>query len=570
MKRVSYATRTVLISFIAFSFMNCMSCGAGDSSPAFSSPETHMDNMSVQVKEVFAWEPVSSQKFLPSVYPLSSAIGSTLSIQACRGEFEPASFVIRANKNLAGIKISATNLIGAGGRSIASSAVDIYLVKCWYQAGEGTIHNQKRSVLLPELLLKDDTLVRVDTDQRKNYLKVNLNGTEQYIDISSPEAVFPENAEVKDATSLQPFDLGSGEEKQVWVSFHVPEGTPSGDYMGQILLEVPAERRRSLNLKVSVLPFDLPQPVIEYSIYYRGKLFNTAKKGINSEWKTPEQYRIELMDMTSHGVMSPSIYQPLEEILVNKALTIRKQVGIRTDSLYVHGTSTGNPSDATGLESLAAKVRTWLNLAAIHGYKDVYIYGIDEAKEDRLVSQRPAWREVRKTGAKVFVACDLGAAELMGDLMELPVLLGAFNPDEVEKWHSLGKRVFIYGNPLAGVEDPDIYRRNYGLELWYAGYDGVMDYAYQHSFGHIWNDFDHATYRDHVFVYPTSNGIIKTIQWEGFREAVDDVRYLTALLSKQDKTVVRQWLGHVLSGNPAAGNARKRIAERIIAASGNN
>ena len=56
-----------------------------------------------------------------------------------------------------------------------------------------------------------------------------------------------------------------------------------------------------------------------------------------------------------------------------------------------------------------------------------------------------------------------------------------------------------------------------------------MDYAYQHGFGHVWNDFDDKTYRDHVFAYPTLNGVIDTVQWEGFREGVDDVRYLTTL-----------------------------------------
>jgi hypothetical protein len=56
-----------------------------------------------------------------------------------------------------------------------------------------------------------------------------------------------------------------------------------------------------------------------------------------------------------------------------------------------------------------------------------------------------------------------------------------------------------------------------------------MNYAYQHAFGDIWNDFDHPKYRDHVFAYPVTNGVIRTVQWEGFREAVDDVRYLTAV-----------------------------------------
>ena len=40
--------------------------------------------------------------------------------------------------------------------------------------------------LTPELLLKDDSLVKVDYVTKTNYLKVTINGVEQYIDISNP------------------------------------------------------------------------------------------------------------------------------------------------------------------------------------------------------------------------------------------------------------------------------------------------------------------------------------------------------------------------------------------------
>jgi len=93
----------------------------------------------------------------------------------------------------------------------------------------------------------------------------------------------------------------------------------------------------------------------------------------------------------------------------------------------------------------------------------------------------------------------------------------------------------MYANPQVGVEDPLLYRHNYCLSLYFLGYDGCMDYAYQHSFGkHIWKDFDHHKYRDHVFAYPTSNGVVDTIQWEGFREAVDNVRYVHTCIQNCD------------------------------------
>jgi len=137
-------------------------------------------------------------------------------------------------------------------------------------------------------------------------------------------------------------------------------------------------------------------------------------------------------------------------------------------------------------------------------------------------------------GAKVFVACYKGTFEVMGDLLDLAIYAGAPLADEAQKYHQAGQRIFCYANPQVGVEEPETYRRNFGLLLWQAGYDGAMDYAYQHSFGHGWNDFDSPQYRDHNFTYQTVDGVIDTIQWEGFREGVDDVRYVTTLVKAME------------------------------------
>ena len=44
-----------------------------------------------------------------------------------------------------------------------------------------------------------------------------------------------------------------------------------------------------------------------------------------------------------------------------------------------------------------------------------------------------------------------------------------------------------------------------------------------------WNDYSIGRYRQHNFVYPTADGVIDTVQWEGYREGIDDLRYLGTL-----------------------------------------
>ena len=47
----------------------------------------------------------------------------------------------------------------------------------------------------------------------------------------------------------------------------------------------------------------------------------------------------------------------------------------------------------------------------------------------------------------------------------------------------------------------------------------------------MWDDFDtDFQARDHMMTYPAVDGPISTVQWEGWREAVNDVRYLSTYL----------------------------------------
>ena len=100
---------------------------------------------------------------------------------ASRGEYEPASFVIRANEDISSLQVEATDLTGASG-SIPSSNVDIRVVKCWYQAGVD-VDEMSPKLLTPELLLKDDSLVKVEGEE--NYLKISG----EYLWISSSEGI---------------------------------------------------------------------------------------------------------------------------------------------------------------------------------------------------------------------------------------------------------------------------------------------------------------------------------------------------------------------------------------------
>lgn len=482
--------------------------------------------------QVHVVKPISNVRLLPDTFPVPASGENAVVVTASRGEYEAASFVVRALKDVKGLQLSVTDLKSPEiARPISSVAVDLYVVKCWYQSGRD-IHFRNQRILTPELLLKDDALIRVDpAEAGQNYLRSgDLSGRTSYVLISGKDSSSLENVSPRDAAELQPVNIPAGTLKQFWLTLHVPEEAQPGEYSGEIRLIVNDGAESHLPLRLRVLPFKLEPPVLQYSIYYRGRLRAKGIGSISSEWKSPRQYEAEVRDMKAHGVEYPTVYQGYDTDLLNQMFRLREKVGLPKGPLYTLGIGTGSATQPEQLAGLKDGVKKWIEIAAAHGYGPVYVYGVDEARGERLKAQQKAWEAVREAGGKVFVACYKGTFEAMGDRLGLAVFAGRPDLKEAKKYHAVGSRIFCYANPQVGVEEPETYRRNFGLLLWKAGFDGAMDYAYQHSFGHIWNDFDHSHYRDHVFAYPTADGVIDTIQWEGFREGVDDVRYLSTLL----------------------------------------
>jgi hypothetical protein len=533
-----------------------------------------LGNTSGQMLDIYPWEPTSPEKILPSTFPVPAQLNSTVSLKACPGEFEPASFIIRANTDLTDITFQASDLKDNKGNIISKETIELHYVACWYQAGTEHWVVTDQHDLVPELLVKDPNLVQFNTQDKTNSLKVTMNGQEQYINISDPNGSFPDGAVIQDADTLQPLSLSTKTNRQIWITIHVPDSAASGEYQGKLGIELPGNQSQSVDVKLEVLPFKLEDSVLEYSIYYRGKYDPDRAKPLSDDWKDLTQYESELKNMRDHGVDNPNVYQPLNENRVKQVLSLRNEIGLPTENLYVLGTSTGKLAHIS-LEELLQEVVKWQSLASSYGYDQMYIYGKDEATGDKLLEQRNAWQAIHEQGAKVFVACTAEAFDLVGDLLDYPILhagydkkdqVGNFKPEEVAKWHSQGHRVAIYSNPQVGVENPHIYRKNFGLALWANGYDGAMNYAYQHADGHIWNDFDGDNYRDHVFAYPTTNGLINTVQWEGFREAVDDVRYLSTLVSLNGvkESEIKTWIHDEISKDTPPLEIRKQIIDKIL------
>ena len=502
-------------------------------------------------KEVYAEEPnlgpllvhtvrpISGEKILPDQTLLPGERSTILKITACQGEYEPASFVVRAvGAGVTELSFNSTDLTsGSSGATIPAANLDLKIVKPWFQsyAAWNDIYKSSpddfRQTLVPELLLKDDGLIQVDHANEKNLVKIVRGSTPEYVWINQkqlaptahvlqPVLEFP----VKDSDTLKPTSLPSGTNKQVWLTVHVPEDASPGVYSGQIHVSSNGVLLGIIEIQLNVPAFALAEPKLTYSIYYTAKL-DPQRASIGSDFRSAEQMRTELANLLRHGVKNPTLYQSItNESLFNEALQLRRELGMNRGALYFLGMWTTEP-----VETLKAQIPRLLEKAHLYGYSQLYVYGKDEAKGQELQAQRGVWSLLHGMGVKIFVAGYTDSFGLVGDLLNTVVYYGQPSHAEAGKWHSVGHSIFGYANPQSGPENPFLFRFNYGLVLWANDYDGAMPFAYQYCFGSCWNDMDHPTYRDHNLTYPTADGVIDTLAWEGFREAVDDVRYLTTL-----------------------------------------
>jgi len=485
------------------------------------------------------------------VLPARTGSDNIVRLFAAAGEFESARILVRvAADSPLKLQLRVGDLsLAETPRGIPSASIEIRVVKEWYQGSSAwndilkDSRNDFRQKLTPELLLNDDALVEVDRTRRRNYLRVERSKGSEYVWVNQPviyDADTPPPAEVtlvvRDSDTLQPFTLQPGEYRQLWLTVKVPAAATPGTYVGMIQATSEGTAIATIPLEVSVHPITLADPEILYSIYYRAQLVINGRP-VGAELRNQEQMVADLRDIVSHGIAYPTMYQEATRLdLVREALLARREAGIRSGPLFYLGIQTTEWSlhdfGPNSSEALARIVPAINRMAREFGYSPVYFYGHDEAAGQELLDQRSLWQSVHRLGGRVFVAGSTGSYELVGDLLDVHVNYGSVNSSIARDWHSTGKKVFSYANPQSGPENPYLFRLNYGLLLWANNYDGAMPYAYQHCFGSCWNDIDFPTNRDLNMTYPTANGSIPTLAWEGFREGVDDVRYVEALQRK--------------------------------------
>lgn len=529
-------------------------------------------------------DPYAYNKHLPHTMPADARPISSLALAATPGEVEGASLMFFPLGGVGGLHAAPTALTGPGGATIPASAFDLKTVKCWFQTRNGWNSYGAGSAsrvdptLTPELLLHDDSLLKVDCDNRDNYLRVAYPAGERYVNISkkgTPDQVelfYYKVEPVADAPELRPFDLDDGRLKQLWITVHVPAGAAPGDYTGRLDFTVEGKPAGSLPLALKVHPFKLPRPATRYNIdreftggfYSFASLEQEFRRYVN-ECKVPVgslsnavrrtfgAYR----NMVDHNQFHTFIYAgapgEYDNDLGDLSLDLYEAAGCATDMVFVSESIvsacdgewcsgmqrniTDYPNRDISVEANPEKfaqckasyerdvTRLMDGMRKRFGNPQVYLYGIDEAGPATVRREMPFFALAMKHGA--FPVISMCTAKWCAYMIYSENVPASYGHSHARNWHQGGSRCTTYAAPFTGPENPTLWRRNKGILLYMSDFDGAFEYHWSNG---AWNEFiDGGTYRTFALTYPTSDGCIDTIAWEADREAFDDVRYLTLL-----------------------------------------
>lgn len=514
-------------------------------------------------KKIYVVDPFLRQKLDGTKLPEYYSNDKNISITLAKNETGYFSFLIFSRSKLENIKIDFEDL-SSSYLIISKNVFDPYIVKVWYQASDNSIiAKPDEKVLTSELLVKDDSLIIVDAKKKKNYLKTFSSSEVKYYDITERHRFdFPSSGIIiKDSKTLNSFSIESDSYKQILVKINLPLEIQSGEYFSKIKVYSGQSIYDSLIVKVRVLDILLPDSDFIISIFYEGVLSEERDYGFGHKLKSPKQYEIELQDLLHAKVLYPTFKENPEKL--GEAILKRKKIGFKIDRIFLTGTVNDFLAypEKISKEQLLKKIEDYKKVIKIFApeCKDIYVYGYDEASVyNRKIYMLPEiYKAVKSKGVKIFAAISPypGNFEIMNGILDAPILLQrSYLKDkdqwladtlvikQIENYKNNGAIVFSYGNPQVGIENPELFRKNYGLGLFFYGYNGCMNFAYQRQFGNsIWNDFDAPIiknkyfYRDHVFAYPITEGIISTIQYEGFKKGITDLRYLKLLYIISEK-----------------------------------
>jgi hypothetical protein len=409
--------------------------------------------------------------------PASNDGTKTIELFASLGEFEPATFSLRAtSKELHDVRAEiAGDLKSARGDVIPAKNLQIRVVELWRRQ-----INSRQHMYMERFL------------ERPTALDIPRHTTRRF-----------------------------------WLTIYAPEQAKEGTYRSSIRITAGGETLESLNLQVDVLPIRLQQSAgMGYFMYL-------PTWGIPPKLRTEEYLKSIFVDMRQHGMTTATLYPyglPFGNVM--NVLRDSQLMMSGVPAIWLGADAVGPEKWKTVLDE--AKKQNWPELALYLQDEPGDQERINNAKRlfallEQFRQQHPEHRKVRAT-----TAIGSTGIKALGSQYDIWIAGAGFNEELVRQSKTMDKLLWSYDCNLAPV-DAESCRYYFGLWCWKTGIKGSALWAYADP-GSTSSDAWDGVLKDlgntelhYSFVRPTPQDLVPTIGWESVREGVDDHRYMATL-----------------------------------------
>jgi hypothetical protein len=393
--------------------------------------------------------------------------------------------------------------------------------------------------------------------------------------------------------AFESFDLPAGHFREIWITIHVPEDAPPGDYQGTVTVAPAGRAPTDLTLSLRVLGFKLLDPPHKkFGLYFRlGRFLKPEVR---------ERTMNELADLREHGItiLFPSLHVRCSQddegnvgfdyTQIEQGLALMREAGFQ-GPVFI---GTGLPSLQKLLELEDAALETdesFLALAkqSIEGLKavagefaefDFVLTHMDEVfnqgRLPRYIALTKAARQV--PGFRFYITFHTvnERADEMRREVDPYVDIRGHHGYTFDWWLARGGTCEGYAQELRDSGDQGTFYYNpnriwhttewqrviNGLYMWVNPFMARLDWVPQPSAA---DPFADPIKADSAFVYVSpTDGVtpLPTRLWEGWREGIDDLRYLYTLEraiaeregdKPQQAAAARVWLEELRASIPA-------------------
>ena len=504
---------------------------------------------------IFVVPPLSQEIFLPYDLPKRGVLGGAMEVYACPDQQVAGSllvFALKAPLTIGGAAIA--DLRTPDGKVFDKANIDVQIVKRWFRGGGAwlTYHGDPRQRnLTPDLLMHDDAAIKVDELAARNYIRCDYPEGTRYIDVSDPDVhneKWSGRVPFHDADTLQPLTIGEwGRNQQFMVTFTVPKGQVPGIDSGT--LELKGAGRVPVSLEV--LPIELPEQgtpmndldksYISLNNSFPAALGPTLEKRRACAAATMRQIRTHGMYHTSHLWDTP------------EHARLAREAGFpEPDRLFSGFTGSipdwrslypgRDPATLSQEDKAAAERVIMRGLEPALAYRrdtfarrpeDFILFYSETASYLRLVNAQEGQAEIaRRAGYTVFShIMNDEVVRIAGDVLD-GTATTTIRDNYARVWNAAGGELFNYADPFPGSENPEYFRRRVGAQMYKSGFAGDMlheCYRQKWPFHEFQPESEIGGYRNFEMCIPTQDAFIWKMAYDGMREAMNDVRYFTAL-----------------------------------------